>query len=338
MVTATGFQPDVWTRLCTELGVAGAAVPEEFGGAGWSTAEAAAIAEEAGRALLCAPLFSVAGLAIPQLLASGDRDACARWLPGLADGSLLATVAAADPHGRHPARGLPIAIPQGDGWSLTGKAGYVVDAATADLLLIPAATPDGVGLFAVQARVPGLTVTSLTSLDLTRRQAHLSFEECPASLVGEPDAGDRIIAGFDVARSILAAEQVGGAAECLDVTVDYAKQRVQFGRPIGSFQAVKQKCADMLISVESARSAAVAAASATAAELSVNAAVASSFCSATYVSVAATSIQLHGGIGFTWEHDAHLRYKRARTSAVLLGGVNQHLDTVAAHLSTEFGQ
>jgi acyl-CoA dehydrogenase len=203
-------------------------------------------------------------------------------------------------------------------------------------------------VFAVAAGSPGLAVTPLVTLDLTRKQARLAFDGTAATRVGPPDATQPARRALDVARALLAAEQAGGAARCLEMTVRHASTRIQFGRPIGSFQAVKQKAADMLIRVESARSAAAAATQAAALvlgadpsaaalpdlpELPVAAAVAQAYCSEAYVAVAADTIQLHGGIGFTWEHDAHLYFKRAWTSAELLGRPAEHYETIARHLA-----
>ncbi|MFC5751867.1 acyl-CoA dehydrogenase family protein [Actinomadura rugatobispora] len=351
MDTGRGWDPKTWRRLCGELGLAGLVVPEEHGGAGFSYVELGAVFEEAGRALLCAPLLSTTGLAIPLLLCLDDPPARREFLPDLCSGSLVATVALTDPDGRLlPDGAVAEASARGEGHVLDGAAGFVVDGASADLLLVPARLDGGeTAVFAVRAGAPGLTVTPLVTLDPTRKQAAVAFDGASARRLGEADAAGALRRALDVGRALLACEQAGGAARCLDAVVEHAGSRVQFGRPIGSFQAVKQRAAEMLIRVESARSAAMAAAQAAAEDplagsgrgsgdlrdlpgLAVAAAVAGSYCSEAYAFVAAETIQLHGGIGFTWEHDAHLYYKRAWTSGELLGRPADHLESLARHL------
>ncbi|HVX09163.1 acyl-CoA dehydrogenase [Humibacter sp.] len=330
--SAEGWDRALWRRLCTEVGLAGLGVPVDLGGAGGGLAEVGTAFEEAGAALLCAPLLSTVALALPQLLGSGDRTAIADYVPAILSGELVATVAAADLAGAHPPAARVRATSGPGGWRLDGAAGHVVDATAADLILVPAWTEDRMACFAVERGADGLRVENLTTLDLTRRQAHLHFKATPARLIGSLGAEDAVARGFAQARALLACEMAGGSAHVLDMTVTYVKQRVQFGRPIGSFQAVKQKCADLLIAVESSRSAARHAAAADPAELVVAAAVAHAFCGEAYRTVTAAAIQLHGGIGFTWEHDLHLYFKRARASAVMLGTESQDLDIVASHL------
>jgi alkylation response protein AidB-like acyl-CoA dehydrogenase len=333
MATPAGWDRSEWRRLCRELGAAGIAVDEKYGGAGMSPREAALLFEAAGRVMLCAPLFSVVGLAIPLLTAIGDAAVNDELLPKLVAGELIATVVAADRDGRHGVDHLGV-VASAD--RLTGRAGYVVDGGIADAVLVPARAADGVGVFLVAAKAPGLTVTPLVTLDQTRKQAHLDFTDAPARRVGTGDATRAVQAAYDVGRAMLASELVGVSARCLDMTVEFAKHRIQFGRPIGSFQAVKQKLADLLIATESARSAATAAA-AVAAEGSPDlgwiAAAAKAYGSETASLVTAETIQLHGGVGFTWEHDAHLYFKRARASEEMLGTPRELYDTVAAHVA-----
>jgi acyl-CoA dehydrogenase len=366
MATARGWDPRVWRRLCGELGVVGLMVPEELGGSGFSAVELGVVFEEAGRALLCAPFLATAGLAVPLLLALDDREACKRYMPALCEGSRVATVVTSDASGRQLPDGELIRVAAGDtGPVLDGSASFVVDGASADLLLVPARADGAVGVYAVDAASPGVVTTPLVTLDQTRKQARVEFTAAPAVHVGPDDATDALARGLDVARSLLAAEQAGGAAACLDAAVSHGKTRIQFGRPIGSFQAFKQKAADLLIQVESARSAAQAAVQAAAMalppghqaaelalgettplqppaaeqapraewpgvpRLAVTARVAKIYCSEAYLAVAAENIQLHGGIGFTWEHDAHLYFKRAWTSRELLGGPEEHTERLA---------
>ncbi|HTR70751.1 MAG TPA: acyl-CoA dehydrogenase family protein [Mycobacteriales bacterium] len=329
MATARGWDPAVWGRLCGELGVSGLAVDEASGGSGLGYAELAMVFEEAGRVLLCAPLLSVAGLAIPLLAALADARVSERLLPGLLDGTSIVAVVTADGDGRDVAD-HPGVVAEGD--QLSGRGGFVIDGAHADAMLVPARGADGLGVFVVDPGTPGVTITSLITLDQTRKQARLDLDGVPAQRVGSGDASPAVARALDVARAMLASEQVGVAQHSLDMTVAYAKQRVQFGRPIGSFQALKQELAELLILVESARSAAYAAAEAAASDaddLSLIAAVAAAYCSEAASVTTAQAIQLHGGIGFTWEHDAHLYFKRARASEEMLGTPRAHYEKVA---------
>jgi alkylation response protein AidB-like acyl-CoA dehydrogenase len=357
MATARGWDPRVWRRLCRELGVAGLMVPEELGGGGFSAVELGVVFEEAGRALLCAPFLATAGLAVPLLLALDDPEACKRYLPALCDGSRVATVVTSDVNGRQLPDGDLVAVAARDtGPVLDGTAGFVVDGAFADLLLVPARADGAIGVYAVEASSPGVVTTPLVTLDQTRKQARVEFTAAPAARVGTGDASGALARGLDIARALLAAEQAGGAAACLESGVSYGMTRIQFGRPIGSFQAFKQKAADLLVQVESARSAAQAAVQAAVfapggrppgdppyggasrppippappwTDLAVAALVAKIYCSEAYLAVAAENIQLHGGIGFTWEHDAHLYFKRAWTSREMLGGPEEHTERLA---------
>ncbi|WP_106401710.1 acyl-CoA dehydrogenase family protein [Actinocorallia populi] len=350
MAGEDGWDRAMWRRLCRELGLAGFMVPEEHGGGGFSAVELGGVFEEAGRTLLCAPLLATAGLAIPLLLALGDPEANKRYLPGLCDGSLTATVVTADASGRPLPGSLPVELGVRDGVpAVSGTAGFVLDGATAGVILVPVRAGEGTAVYAVDTAAPGVTVTPLMTLDRTRRQAKVSFRDAPAVRVGEGDATPALEKALDLARAMLAAEQAGGAAVCLETAVEYGKTRVQFGRPIGSFQAFKQKAASLLIQVESARSAAEAAAQAAAAafdpetavrlpglpELETVASVAQLYCSEAYVAVAAENIQLHGGIGFTWEHDAHLYFKRAWASREMLGRPEEHTERLAGILAAQ---
>jgi acyl-CoA dehydrogenase len=274
---------------------------------------------------------------VPLLLACGGSDALAAYAPTIADGSLTATVAAAADDGRWRADGAgATATGSGGQWHLDGRRNFVLDGATAGLLLVVAATAGGPGVFAVSGTAPGVRRTPLVTLDQTRKQAVVEFDRAPAVRVDDDaETAARIERAADVSRALLAAEQAGGAQHCLDMTAAYSKTRIQFGRPTGSFQAVKQRLAEMLVKVESARSAAYAAARSVADPGSGSAAdarVASLTCTEAFTWVSAETIQLHGGIGFTWEHDAHLYYKRAWSSARLLGSVDDHVRELAGHL------
>ncbi|MQA94874.1 MAG: acyl-CoA dehydrogenase [Streptosporangiales bacterium] len=321
--------PDLWKRLSGELGLAGLIVPEEHGGAGSGHVELAVVLEEAGRALAPVPYLASAALAPAALLATGDEKAKAELLPGIAAGETIATVAGADSHVTVTASGA------GEAWTLSGRADLVLDGAYADLLMVVAASEHGTGLFAVRADADGLTRRRLTSNDLTRSLARVDFAGTPARrLEGfDPDHGPVAIQA--VADLALAAEQLGGLRRCLDMTLEYVRLRMQFGRPIGSFQAVKHACADMYSDADMAYAAlrhAAWAADGDPDAFPQAAAVAKIFCSDVYERMTAQTIQLHGGIGFTWEHDAHLYFKRARGTAGLFGSTARHRARLADRL------
>jgi alkylation response protein AidB-like acyl-CoA dehydrogenase len=250
MATDSGYDPATWTRMATQLGLQGIAIPEQYGGQGFGWAELGIVLEEAGRALLCAPFFSTVVLAASALLSCGDEPAKQRYLPAIADGSLIATMALPRPGGA-----LDVRAEQVDGcWRLSGQAPLVTDAQLADLLLIPARTADGMQLFAVEAGADGLGVTARPTLDQTRKLADVQLAAVAATAL-TPDT-ETLARTADLAAVGLAAEQVGGAQACLDMAVAYLKVRVQFGQPIGAFQALKHMAADVLVEVESARAAA----------------------------------------------------------------------------------
>jgi alkylation response protein AidB-like acyl-CoA dehydrogenase len=344
MATADGYDPAVWQRMAAELGLQGLAIPEEHGGSGYGFNDLAVVFEEMGRVLLCAPYFSTVGLAANALLVAGDQEAQREFLPGIASGETVATVALTEDSGRWDEGGVALtASPAG---TLTGHKNYVVDGHVATLVLVVARTGDGFGVFAVDGDARGLIRTPLVTLDQTRKQARLEFADTPARNVGsihdtqDPSGqgtGWSVIARIlDRAAAVLAAEQAGGAQRCLELAGDYANQRVQFGREIGSFQAIKHKCANMLIEVESAKSAAYYAAWAAAEapdELELAAPMAKAYCSEAFFHAAAETIQIHGGIGFTWEHPAHLYFRRAKTSELLLGHPAYHRELLAQRLT-----
>ncbi|MBA9004764.1 acyl-CoA dehydrogenase family protein [Thermomonospora cellulosilytica] len=327
MATAEGHDPAVWRQMADQLGLQGLAVPEEYGGAGCGLRELVVVLEEMGRALVCAPFLASAVLAAHAVLASGDEEARRDLLPGLADGTVIGTLA----HTADGDAGGTAMTAEAD--RLTGTVSFVLDGHVAGLILVVARTPRGPSLFAVDGDAPGLTRTLLSTLDQTRRLARLECAGTPARPVGPAGAGARILARtLDVAAVALAAEQLGGAQRVLEMSVEYAKVRHQFGRPIGSFQAVKHKCADMLVEVESARSAVLYAATVAdedPAELPMAAALAQAYASEAFFHAAGENIQIHGGIGFTWEHDAHLYFKRAKSSQLLFGSPALHRERVA---------
>jgi alkylation response protein AidB-like acyl-CoA dehydrogenase len=337
METTEGYDPAVWDQMGSQLGLQGLHIPEEFGGSGYTYVELIVVLEEMGRALLTAPYFSTVVLAANALIHSGDDAAKKELLPGIASGETIATLAFTEENGRWDEAGITMAAKKdGDGFALDGTKMFVLDGHTANVILVAARTDAGVSLFSVAGDASGLTRTPLSTMDQTRKQARLEFSGTPAKLVGTDGQGwatlERVL---DLAAVGLAAEQVGGAQFCLEMAVQYAKDRVQFGRPIGSFQAIKHKCADMLLEVESAKSAAYYAGWCAAElndELPSVASLAKAYCSEAYFHVTAENIQIHGGIGFTWEHPAHLYFKRAKSSELLLGDPTYHRELLAQRI------
>ncbi|MEU1513379.1 acyl-CoA dehydrogenase family protein [Streptomyces sp. NPDC005811] len=343
METPEGFDRALWRRMGTELGLQGLAVPEEYGGAGCGPVEVGVVMEETGRTLLCAPFLSSAVLATTTLLRCADEEARKRLLPGLAAGELVATLALTEDSARWDTAGVGLtARESGGSWLLTGHKTFVLDGAAADVVLTVARAADGIGVFVVDGDAPGLTRAPLPTLDPTRRQARLEYREVPATrLRTHGDGWDLVAQVLDRAAVALAAEQVGVASRALDMAVEYAKVRHQFGRAIGSFQAVKHLLADVLLEVESARAAAhyaLLAAESEAPDLPAVASLAKAFCSDACVQATAENIQVHGGIGFTWEHPAHLYLKRAKTSQLLFGDPAYHRELLARRIGMEAGE
>ncbi|HUZ24140.1 MAG TPA: acyl-CoA dehydrogenase family protein [Streptosporangiaceae bacterium] len=332
-----GIDRDVWEQAGAQLGLQGIAIPEEYGGSGFSFAEQAIVLEELGAGLYGGPYLASAVLAATALLAGTDEGARQEFLPGIATGETIATLAFTEDDGSwDPAAIRLAAVKHGDDWVLDGHKSFVLDGPAAGLILAVAVTDGGLSLFAVDADVPGLTVTPLAALDQTRNLARLEFASAVARLIGAPGEAAAVLdATLDVAAIALAAEQLGGAQHALDMAVAYAKIRHQFGRPIGSFQAIKHRCADLLLEVESLRSAVAYAAAAVADDSTEIPAVASlvkAYGSEVYFHVAAENIQIHGGIGFTWEHDAHLYFKRAKSSELFLGDGSYHRERLAQRI------
>jgi alkylation response protein AidB-like acyl-CoA dehydrogenase len=337
MATTEGYDPAVWSQMADQLGLQAMTIPEAYGGAGFGYVELLVVLEEMGAALLCAPYFSTVALGTNALLTAGDEVAAKQWLGSIATGETIATLAITEDSGRWDLDAITTRASKKDGsWTLDGHKSFVIDGHTAGLILVAARTDAGLSLFAVESGAPGLTATPLATMDQTRKQARLEFSATPATLVGrDGDAAAGLEKTLQLAAVALAAEQVGGAQRVLDNAVDYAKNRMQFGRPIGSFQAIKHKCADMLLEVESAKSAAYYGAWAAASdddELALAASLAKSYCSEAYFHCAAENIQIHGGIGFTWEHHAHLYFKRAKSSELLLGDPAYHRELLAQRL------
>ena len=337
MDTESGFDPAVWSQMAEQMGLQGLHIPEAYGGSGYSYVELGIVLEEMGRSLLCAPFFSTVVLAANTLIHSGDEAAKQAYLPGIASGETIAALAFTEPSGKWDESGITMqASGSGDSYTLTGTKMFVLDGHTASLVIVAARTPGGVSLFAVDGNASGLTRTALSTMDQTRKQAKLEFANTPAKLIGVEGKGwDVLNTVLDLAAVGLAAEQVGGAQKVLEMAVEYAKVRVQFGRPIGSFQAIKHKCADMLLEVESAKSAAyygMWCASEMNDELASVASLAKAYCSEAYFHATAENIQIHGGIGFTWEHPAHLYFKRAKSSELLFGDPTYHRELLAQRI------
>lgn len=336
MATDIGYDEASWRQMAGELGLQGIVVPDQWGGAGAGVAELAVVFEEMGRALVCSPFFATVALAAQAILASGDDVAAEQFFPGFIDGSTTATLIL---NGRlnawDPAAVTVRADRDGTVYRIRGEAPLVIDGHTADVILSPAISDAGISLFAVRAGSEGLRRTPLAGLDRSRKLARVQFDGARAELIGtEGGAAEFLARTSDLAIIALTAEQVGAAQRCLDMAVDYAKDRIQFGRPIGSFQAVKHRCADMLVQVEGARSAESHAAEVAATDdLPTAASVAKMVCSEAFLQVALDNMRIHGGIGFTWEHDAHLFVRRAKVSQLIFGDPDYHAQRLATLVS-----
>jgi alkylation response protein AidB-like acyl-CoA dehydrogenase len=343
METTEGFDPAVWKQMGQELMLQGLAIPEEYGGQGFTFIELGIVLEEMGRVLLCAPYFSSVVLAAGAILAAGTDAEKQALLPGIASGDTIAALAFTEPSGKWDAAGITMEAKENVGgeFTLSGEKMFVIDGFTADTIVVVARAEgttgtDGIMFFTVAGDAAGLTRTPLQTMDTTRKQAKLEFDNVVASPLGSTQDGFAAFSKvLDQAAVALSNEMMGGAQRVLEMSVEYAKVRVQFGRPIGSFQAIKHKCADMLLEVESGKSAAYYASWAAAEdndELPVVAALSKAYCSEAYFHAAAENIQIHGGIGFTWEHPAHLYFKRAKSSEIYLGDPTYHRELLAQRI------
>jgi alkylation response protein AidB-like acyl-CoA dehydrogenase len=345
MASELGFDAELWKRIGCELGWTSVHIPEACGGSGLGYVELVALLEVMGEWLLCAPFFSSVCLAANAILAAASEAQQREWLPGIAAGRTLAALAFAESGGTGETSPCETtARRDGRDFVLAGRKRHVLDGHCAELLVVAARSPGsagdrGISLFAVPAATRGVEHRALPTMDPTRRLAEVELRDVrvPASaLLGDEGAAAPALArALDLAAIALAAEQVGGAQRCLDMAVDYAKQRVQFGRPIGSFQAIKHTCADMMVAVESARSAAYYAGCVAAEggeDLARVASLAKAWCSEAYFRCAADALQVHGGVGFTWEYDVHLHLKRARAGESFLGSPAWHRERVARSL------
>ncbi len=348
MESESGFDPELWQKICAEMYWQAIHIPEDFGGMGLGYVELVAMMEQMGRYLLCAPFFSTVCLGVNTLLLSASDEQKAEYLGAICEGSLTATLAYCGARGGREAGAVTATYREQDGgFVLSGDCSFVVDGMSADLLLIAAREEgslgeNGLSLFAVAADAEGLQRSKLPVLDQTRKMASLTFNQLKlekSALLGDQGAAwpvlDRVL---DLASIALAAEQMGGSQQLLDSTVEYTKERVQFNRPIASFQSIKHKAADMMLRVEAARSAVYYAACVAdealqggplAEELTEAASIAKAYCSDAYFKNAGEAMQMHGGVGFTWEYDVHLYFKRAKASEHMLGNAAYHRERLA---------
>jgi len=335
-----GFSDDQWKKMA-ELGWTGLIVPEQYGGAGLNMVDMVVVLEEMGKVVFPGPFFASAILGGIAIDLGGSDAQKQKWLPGLADGSLRATLAQVEESGRWDAEGIQLAAKAaGGGFTLSGTKLFVHDAHNADLLIVPVRTggkgTDGVTMLVVERKAKGVAVRVLKTMDQTRKLCEVTFDGVAVAkdaVLGEVGKGwallDRLV---DRAKVAVCAEMCGGAQKVLEMSVAYAKVREQFGKPIGSFQAIQHKCANMMVQVESAKSATYYAAWAVAndvAEAHLAACMAKAYTSDAYRFVSAEGIQIHGGIGFTWEHDMHLYFKRAKGSEVTFGDATHNRELVA---------
>lgn len=351
MDTEQGFDPQIWQRICEEMYWQAIHIPEEYGGMGLGYVDLVVMLEQMGRYLLCSPFFSTVCLASNALIVAGTDEQKQQYLTQICEGSLTATLAYTSKNGQWDATAVQgIVTAQGDDYVLNGTYRYVLDGHTAQLLIVAARSEgsegeQGISLFAIDSDTPGVKRTWLPTMDQTRKQAEIVFDNVRVSssqLMGEENnAWPQLNKVLQLAAIAIAAEQVGGSQQVLDLTVEYTKERVQFGRPIAGFQAVKHQAADMMLRTEVARSAVYYAACVAeealsggllADELGEAASVAKSYCSEGYFKNAGDALQLHGGVGFTWEYDVHLYFKRAKSSELFLGDAAYHREHVAALL------
>lgn len=358
MSSVAGYDATTWTRIAEEMGWPALHIPEEYGGLGLGFVELSILLEQMGRYLLCAPFYATACLATPALLLSSNEALKQRWLPTIAAGSCSATLAFAGGQGWGADDVTASVQPLADGYRLSGHYPQVIDGCQATLLIVAARTPDstgeaGISLFALPRETPGVHCTALATLDQTRRLARVELQDVQldaGQLLGSfGQCGALLSEVLQLACIGLAAEQTGGAQAALDMTLAYTAERQQFGRSIASFQAIKHRCADMMLQLECARSAAYYAAcvaqerldpegdAQVRSELLAAAATAKIHASEAFMQCAADSIQLHGGVGFTWEYDPHLYFKRARASEQLLGSPALHRERLATQILGELG-
>jgi alkylation response protein AidB-like acyl-CoA dehydrogenase len=341
MEDEVGYSEETWRKMAA-LGWMGLILPEPHGGAGLNMVDLVVVLEEMGRVVMPGPFFSTVLLGALAVLEGGSEQQKARYLKAIAAGELKATVASLEPNGRWDAEGIEAtAVADSGGFLLNGTKLFVLDAHVADLIVVAVRTEkgkgeEGISLFAVDVPKEGVTITQLKTMDQTRKLCEVKLEKVrvgPEALIGVRGGGYAVLKRVtDRAKVALCAEMCGGAERVLEMSVEYAKVRVQFDRPIGSFQAIQHKCANMLLLVESAKSATYYAAWAVAndvPEAPLAAAMAKSYTSDAYRVVAGEGIQIHGGIGFTWEHDMHIYFKRAKGSEFTFGDATYNRELVA---------
>ena len=336
METEAGYDREAWRKLNAELGLTAIRIPEAYGGQGFGFGELCIVLEEMGRALVCAPCFSTAVLATGAILNAGKEAEKQALLPGIASGDTIATLAWVEDNGRWDAAGTAlVATRSGDGYTLDGHKSFVLDGHTADLIVVLARTAKGLSLFTVAGEAAGLSRRALKTMDWTRKLARLEFKSVAANLLGDEGGAAGPFARTMIEAAICLANEMAGVAERLrEDALAYAKLRVQFGRAIASFQSMKHKQADMLVDVELAKSAAYYAAAALDEgdnDVDAVASLAKAQASESCLQTAIHAIQIHGGIGFTWDNDTHLWFKRAKSSEVFLGDPNWHREQMLLH-------
>jgi alkylation response protein AidB-like acyl-CoA dehydrogenase len=341
MATEQGFDREGWKKLNQELGLTAMHIPEAYGGGGFGYGEVGIVLEEMGRSLLCAPYFSTAVLATAAILNAGTKVQKKALLPGIASGDVTATLAFSEDSGLNDAASVgTTATPSGGGYKLDGTKSFVLDGHTADLIVVLARKPGskgarGLSFFTVDGKAAGLERRLLKTMDETRKLARLTFNGVEASLLGgEGKAAAAFAKTMQQVIVCLANEMVGGAERLREDALGYVKMRMQFGRSIASFQTTKNKAADMLVDVEMAKSAAYYAAAAIDEgddDLPMIASLAKATAAEAYLQTAIHAVQMHGGIGFTWDNDTHLWFKRAKSSEILFGDANQHRETMMQH-------
>ena len=351
MEASCGYDQLTWQRICNEMAWPAMQIPEEYGGLGLGGVELVAVLEQMGRYQLCSPFLSSACMAVNALLIAGEKHQCAEYLPKIGSGELTATLAYAGNSGGHDSSAITATVTKrGDDYVLNGCYRYVIDGDSAELLIVAARYPDseydkGVSLFCLPSDAVGVKTTWLPTIDQTRRQAEITLDDVivdKTALMGdEGEAWPDLEKALHLATIAVAAEQAGGAQQVLDMTVAYTKERQQFGRTIASFQAVKHQAADMMVAAESAKSAIYYAGCVAheamhggplAVELAEAASIAKAQCSDAFFANASMAIQLHGGVGFTWEYDVHLYFKRAKSSELLFGNAQYHRERLAKML------
>jgi alkylation response protein AidB-like acyl-CoA dehydrogenase len=341
MATDAGWERAGWQKLNQELGLTAVHIPEAYGGSGFGYGELGIVLEEMGRGLLCAPFFSTAALATTAILNAGTEEQKSALLPSIASGDTTATLAFSEDDGRNDGAGVAMtASPSGAVYRLDGTKSFVLDGHTADLIVVLARQPgskgeDGLSFFTVAGDTPGLERRLLKTMDETRKLARLQFNGVEARLLGPAGgASEPFAKTMQQALVCLANEMVGGAERLREDALSYVKMRMQFGRALASFQTMKHKAADMLVDVELAKSAAYYAAAALDegdGDIQAMASLAKACASEAYLQTAIHAVQMHGGIGFTWDNDTHLWFKRAKSSEILFGDANQHRETMMQH-------